>query len=82
TLGGQASVRPVESLPGAVEQLSNSKRAQVLVIDARDVGDVQGAIESAHAQAPHATVLVFSDADGEKQVGAAAKGSNVFAVLP
>lgn len=81
-LGGQASVRPVESLAAAVEQLSNSRRAQVLVIDARDVSDVQAAIESALDQAPQATVLVFSEAASEKQVGAAAKGSNVFAVLP
>lgn len=81
-LGGQASVRPVESLAAAVEQVSNSRRAQVLVIDARDVSDVQAAIESTLAQAPQATVLVFSEAASEKQVGAAAKGSNVFAVLP
>ena len=81
-LGGQASVRPVDSMPAALEYLSNAKRGQVLVIDTRDVSDVRGDIERAHAQAAHAVVLVFTAADTEKAVGAAVKGSNVFAVLP
>ena len=42
----------------------------------------RGDIERAHSQAPHAVVLVFSAAEHEKSVGAAVKGSNVFAVLP
>jgi len=81
-LGGQASVRPVDSMSAALEYLSNAKRGQVLVIDTRDVGDVRGDIERAHLQAAHAVVLVFTVAETEKQVGAAVKGSNVFAVLP
>jgi TonB family protein len=66
----------------ALEHLSNAKRGQVLVIDARDVTDVRGDLDRAHTQAPHAVVLVFTAADTEKAVGAAVKGSNVFAVLP
>ena len=66
----------------ALEHLSNAKRGQVLVIDTRDVSDVRGDIERAHSQAAHAVVLVFTVAETEKQVGAAVKGSNVFAVLP
>jgi len=81
-LGGQASVRPVDSMAGALEFLSNAKRGQVLVIDTRDVSDVRADIDRAHSQAAHAVVLVFTVAETEKQVGAAVKGSNVFAVLP
>lgn len=82
SLGGQASVRPVDSMSAALESLSNAKRGQVLVIDTRDVSDVRADIERAHAQAAHAVVLVFTVAETEKQIGAAVKGSNVFAVLP
>jgi TonB family protein len=81
-LGGQASVRPVDSMSAALEYLSNAKRGQILVIDTRDVSDVRADIERAHAQAAHAVVLVFTVAETEKQIGAAVKGSNVFAVLP
>ena len=35
-LGGQASIRPVDSMSLALEHLSNAKRGQVLVIDTRD----------------------------------------------
>jgi TonB family protein len=69
-------------MAAALEYLSNAKRGQVLVIDTRDVSDVRGDIERAHTQAAHAVVLVFTVAETEKQVGAAVKGSNVFAVLP
>jgi TonB family protein len=44
--------------------------------------DVRGDLERAHSQAPHAVVLVFTAAETEKAIGAAVKGSNVFAVLP
>jgi TonB family protein len=66
----------------ALDHLSNAKRGQVLVVDTRDVSDVRGDLERAHSQAPHAVVLVFTAAEHEKAVGAAVKGSNVFAVLP
>jgi TonB family protein len=69
-------------MSAALEFLSNAKRGQVLVIDTRDVSDVRGDIERAHTQSAHAVVLVFTVAETEKQVGAAVKGSNVFAVLP
>ncbi len=81
-LSGQASVRPVDSMAHALESLANAKRGQVLVVDSRDVADVRGDIERAQAQAPQAVVLVFAAAADEKSVGAAVKGSNVFAVLP
>jgi TonB family protein len=69
-------------MAAAMEYLSNAKRGQVLVMDTRDVSDVRADIERAHTQAAHAVVLVFTVAETEKQVGAAVKGSNVFAVLP
>ena len=81
-VGGQASVRPVDSMAAALESLSNAKRGQVLVIDTRDVTDIRGDVERVHAQAAHAVVLVFTVPEAEKQIGAAVKGSNVFAVLP
>ena len=81
-LGGQASVRPVDSIAGALEFLVSTKRGQVLAVDTRDLLDVRADVEQAHAQAPHAVVLVFVTAEAEKQISAAVKGSNVFAVLP
>jgi periplasmic protein TonB len=81
-LGGQASVRPVDSIAGALEFVVSTKRGQVLVVDTRDLLDVRADVEQAHAQAPHAVVLVFVTAEAEKQISAAVKGSNVFAVLP
>lgn len=81
-LGGQAAVRPVDSISAALDYLSSIKRGQLLVIDARDVPDVRTDVELVHAQAPHAVVLAFATAEAEKQVNAALKGSNVFAVLP
>jgi protein TonB len=54
----------------------------VLVVDTRDLMDVRADVEQAHTQAAHAVVLVFAATETEKQVSAAVKGSNVFAVLP
>jgi TonB family protein len=82
TLGGQAGVRPVDSLEGALESMARGKRAQVLVIDAREVANVRAAVDAAHAAAPQAVVLVFAEEAAEKQLGASLRGSNVFAVLP
>jgi TonB family protein len=82
TLGGQAAVRPVDSLEGALESMARDKRAQVLVIDAREVANVRAAVNAAHAAAPQAVVLVFAEGAAEKQLGASLRGSNVFAVLP
>jgi periplasmic protein TonB len=81
-LGGQASVRPVDSIAGALEYIQSTKRGQVLVIDTRDLADVRADVEQAHTQAPHTVVLVFATTEAEKQVSAAVKGSNAFAVLP
>ena len=80
-LGGQASVRPVDSAAAAVEYLSSTKRGQLLVVDTRDILDPRADIEQANAQAPHASVVVFVTAENDKQVNAALKGANVFAVL-
>jgi TonB family protein len=82
TLGGQAAVRPVESIDAALPHLGSTRRAQILVIDARDVAELRAAADAAHAEAPHAVVLVFTETQAEAQAGAALKGSKVFAVLP
>ena len=80
-LDNQAAVRPVETLEAALEALGAGKRAQLLVIDARAVANVRAAVDAAASSAPRALVLVFAEAAAEKQVGAALKGSKVFAVL-
>jgi TonB family protein len=82
TLGGQAAVRPVDSVQAALAGMTSSKRAQVLVIDAQEVPGVREALDAARAAVPHAVVLVFAAAGGEKQLAATLKGSKVFAVLP
>ena len=80
-LGGQASVRPVDSAAAAVEYLASTKRGQLLVVDTRDILDVRADVDQAHAQAAHASVVVFVTPENDKQVNAALKGANVFAVL-
>jgi TonB family protein len=82
TLGGQAAVRPVDSLEAALQSMARGKRGQVLVIDAREVANVRAAVDAAHAAAPRAVVLVFAEGAAEKQLGVSLKGSKVFAVLP
>ena len=81
-LGGQAAVRPVDSLDEALQSMARGKRGQVLVIDARAVAEVRAAVDAAHAQVPRAVVLVFAEGPAEKELGAALKGTKVFAVLP
>ena len=80
-LGGQASVSPVDSIDTAVGQLTSTKRGQMLVIDVRATRDVRTDVQRATQQAPNAVVLVFAEADAEKQIAAALKGTSVFAVL-
>ncbi len=82
TLDGQAAIRPVDTLEAALEGLASGKRAQLLVIDARAVPNLRGAVDAATARAPRSLVLVFADGAAEKQAGATLKGSKVFAVLP
>ena len=80
-LGGQASVNPVDSIDTAVGQLASGKRGQMLVIDARATNDVRADVQRATQQAPNVVVVVFADADAEKQIATAVKGTSVFAVL-
>jgi TonB family protein len=80
-LGGQASVNPVDSIDTAVGQLASIKRGQMLVIDARATSDLRTDVQRATQQAPNAVVVVFADADAEKQTAIAVKGTSVFAVL-
>ena len=81
-LSGQAAVRPVDSVEGALAAMSGGKRGQVLVVDSREVAEVRAAVDAAHAAVPRAVVLVFAEGAAEKDLGAALKGSKVFAVLP
>ena len=82
TLAGQAGVHPVDSLEEAMQSMAGSKRHQLLVIDARTVGDVRAAVDAAQARVSRAVVLVFAEAEAERSVSAALKGTKVFAVLP
>ena len=82
-LGGQASIRPVDSLDAAIEGLSApARRGQVLVLDALDASDVRPTVDAVQGSAPRAVILVFAAEALERQVAAAVKGSKVFAVLP
>src|SRR6185437_10043362 len=80
-LGGQASVNPVDSVATAIAQLASAKRGQMLVIDSRATSDVRSDVHRATQQAPNAVVVVFAEADAEKQIASAVKGTSVFAVL-
>ena len=80
-LTGSTSVRPMDSVATALEQISGSRKVQLLAIDARDVDNLRGEIERINSQAPHIVALVFANADAEKQTAAGLKGTNVFAVL-
>ncbi len=81
-LSGQTSVRPVDSVETALDQIGGNRRVtQLLAIDARDVEDVRGAVDLINGRASHLVVLVFANADAEKQTAAGLKGANVFAVL-
>ncbi|HYP65441.1 MAG TPA: energy transducer TonB, partial [Steroidobacteraceae bacterium] len=75
-------MHPVDSLEGALEVMARGRRAQLLVIDARDVADVRDVVDTARAAAPGAVMLVFAAGAAEKQLGTSLGGSNVFAVLP
>ena len=82
-LGGQASIRPVDSVDAALESLApTARRGQVLVLDALDVNDVRPTVDAVQGSAPQAVILVFAAEALERQVAAAVKGSKVFAVLP
>jgi TonB family protein len=81
-LGGQAGVRPVDTLDAALEAMANPRRGHVLVIDARELANVRSAVEAVHTRVPRAVVLVFAEGAAEQQLGAALKGTRVFAVLP
>jgi TonB family protein len=80
-LGGQASVNPVDSVDAAIAQIASTKRGQMLVIDARATSDVRADVLRATQQAPNAVVVVFAEADSEKQTASSVKGTSVFAVL-
>jgi TonB family protein len=82
TLGGQAAVRPVDSLEAALASMAGAKRGQLLIIDARELADVRAAVDGAHAALGHAVVLVFAEGAAEQQLGTTLKASKVFAVLP
>jgi protein TonB len=81
-LSGQTSVRPVDSVETALDQIGGHKRTtQLLAIDARDVDNVRAAVETINSQASHMVVLVFANADAEKQTASQLKGTSIFAVL-
>jgi TonB family protein len=81
-LSGQTSVRPVDSVETALEQIGGNRRTtQLLAIDARDVDNLRAAVETINSQASHMVVLVFANADAEKQAASQLKGTSIFAVL-
>ncbi len=81
-LGGRASVHPADSIEAALERLGEARGTRVLAIDTRDTGDVRVNVARASQQTPDALILVFTEAQSEKETAAALKGTRVFAVLP
>ena len=82
-LSGQTSVRPVDSVETALENIGCGIRrtTQLLAIDARDVDNLRAAVETINSQAPQIVVLVFANADAEKPTASQLKGTSIFAVL-
>ena len=81
TLGGQASINPVESAAQALEQLQGAKRPQVVIIDGRDMSDMSGDVATIQSQAPQASIVACAAEGAEQDLSAALRGSGVFAVL-
>jgi len=81
-LGGRASVHPADSVDAAIEHLEGARGRQILAIDARETGDVRANVERAAERVGAAQILVFTATGTEQTVGAALKGTRVFAVLP
>ncbi len=81
-LGGQVSVRPVDTIAAALEHLTGSRRLQLLMIDSRGTADLRGDVDRAHTRAPQVPIVVFAAADAEKSIASALRSSNIFAVLP
>ena len=80
-LDGRASVHPADSIDAAVQQLAAGRGGQILAIDARGNGEIRANVQRAGERAPHAVLLLFTDAGAEKSLAAAVKGTPVFAVL-
>jgi TonB family protein len=81
-LAGKAAVRPVDSLEAALDGLASARLPQVLVIDAREIADVRAALEAVSTSTACPEVLIFAEGQAEKELGAALRGTKVFAVLP
>jgi len=81
-LGGLAALRPVDSIEAAIEGLAGKRRAQLLVVDARDANTAFEAVKAAATRAPHVVVLVFAPEAAQAAIAAALRGLAVFALLP
>lgn len=81
-LGGQAAVHPLDSVASALPILGGTRAGHVLVLDSREIPDMRAAIELARDKAPHALVVVFAGADADRNLPAAARNPNVYALLP
>ncbi|MBV8853393.1 MAG: hypothetical protein JOY91_08325, partial [Sinobacteraceae bacterium] len=69
-------------MAAALEHLATARRAQVLVLDSRDLNELRAELDRIEAQSADTPVLVFAPHEAEKEVAAALKGGHVFAVLP
>jgi len=82
SLGGQISLRPVDTVVAALEHLSGARQAQLLALDSRGLADPRAEVDRAHGQFPHVPIVVFALSETERSVASALKGCNIFAVLP
>src|SRR5260370_40450622 len=60
-LGGQAAVRPVDSLDEALQSMAGGQRGHVPVIDAREGAHLRAAVAARHPQGPRGPVLGVAD---------------------
>ncbi|HVC02151.1 MAG TPA: energy transducer TonB [Steroidobacteraceae bacterium] len=80
-LGGQAAVRPVESLDEAFAPRTGRRRARLIALDARDPEAARQAMSAAASRAADAVLLVFAPESGLSQFSAALRDTPVFALL-
>ena len=81
-LPARAAVHPFESLNLALEHLSTSRRAHILVFDTRGLAELRNLVGHAYARLPEAAILLFARAADVEGMRRVFKGSKIFAVLP
>jgi protein TonB len=80
-LDGDSAIRHCETVDGIAAQLS-AKRAQVVMLDAREHAELVAVVERVQLLADSCVVVVFAPAEQATAIATAIRRSAVFAVLP